>query len=145
MEPRQWFGRLSVARPAFRGEDRAMTYSGHVENGQVVFDATPGLPDGTPAVVSVAATAGPLEVQEDREIPTLYEQTDHRDRLGGGQCGVSGDGTTRAADADSTVLIRSLRAEQYALWTSTPTCRWLLWPLRMDCLSRRQFFSSSGC
>ena len=48
-----------------------MTYHGHIENGQVVFDAAPGLPDGTPVIVSVAQTAA--ETKE-REIPTLYER-----------------------------------------------------------------------
>lgn len=49
-----------------------MTFSGHIENGQVVFDAAPGLPDGTPVVVSVAPTA--VEPTPVREIPTLYER-----------------------------------------------------------------------
>jgi hypothetical protein len=48
-----------------------MTYHGHIEGGQVVYDAAPGLPDGTPVVVTVVkeTTAG-----EDRKIPTLYER-----------------------------------------------------------------------
>jgi hypothetical protein len=50
----------------------AMTYSGHIENGQVVFDAAPGLPEGTPVVVSVVPTAA--EPTPEREIPTLYER-----------------------------------------------------------------------
>jgi hypothetical protein len=49
-----------------------MTFNGHIENGQVVFDATPGLPDGTPVVVTVAARAA--EPTAEREIPTLYER-----------------------------------------------------------------------
>jgi hypothetical protein len=49
-----------------------MTYAGHIENGQVVFDAAPGLPEGTPVVVSVVATAA--EGKPERESPTLYEQ-----------------------------------------------------------------------
>ena len=48
-----------------------MTYHGHIENGRVVFDSAPGLPDGTPVVVSVVPTA---EGTEEREIPTLYER-----------------------------------------------------------------------
>jgi hypothetical protein len=56
---------------ALGGEDRAMTYSGHIENGRVVFDGAPALPDGTPVVVSVVEQAAqPVE----REIPTLYER-----------------------------------------------------------------------
>ena len=51
-----------------------MTYSGHVENGRVVFDGAPGLPDGTPVVVSVVAKAAHSEAQEEREIPSLYER-----------------------------------------------------------------------
>jgi hypothetical protein len=51
-----------------------MTYSGHIENGQVVFDGAPALPDGTPVVVSVAAKAAQSEDQEERENPTLYER-----------------------------------------------------------------------
>lgn len=49
-----------------------MTYSGHIENGQVVFDAATGLPDGTPVVVSVVPTAA--EPTPERKSPTLYEQ-----------------------------------------------------------------------
>lgn len=49
-----------------------MTFSGHIENGQVVFDAAPGLPDGTPVVVSVVPTAA--ESKPEREAPTLYER-----------------------------------------------------------------------
>ena len=48
-----------------------MTYHGHIENGQVVFDAAPGLPEGTPVVVTVVPA--PVETNE-REIPTLYER-----------------------------------------------------------------------
>ena len=48
-----------------------MTYSGHIENGRVVFDGAPGLPDGTPVVVSVVAKDAQPEA---REIPTLYER-----------------------------------------------------------------------
>lgn len=48
-----------------------MTFSGHIENGRVVLDAAPGLPDGTPVVVTVAQA--PAE-SKDREIPTLYER-----------------------------------------------------------------------
>jgi hypothetical protein len=67
-----------------------MTFSGHIENGLVVFDAAPGLPDGTPVVVSViektatekAATdktvtekTKPAPAKDgEREIPTLYER-----------------------------------------------------------------------
>ena len=48
-----------------------MTFNGHIENGQVVFDGLPGLPDGTPVVVSVVVKPA---VDDDREIPTLYER-----------------------------------------------------------------------
>ena len=48
-----------------------MTFSGHIENGQVVFDTTPGLPDGTPVVVSVVQQPA---AADEREIPTLYER-----------------------------------------------------------------------
>ena len=48
-----------------------MTYHGHIENGQVVFDAAPGLPDGTQVVVSVVQTSSK---PKEREIPTLYER-----------------------------------------------------------------------
>lgn len=48
-----------------------MTFNGHIENGQVVFDAAPGLPDGTPVVVTVLQTPSD---SMDREIPTLYER-----------------------------------------------------------------------
>lgn len=51
-----------------------MTYSGHIENGRVVFDGAPALPDGTPVIVSVAAKVVPSDAQEAREIPTLYER-----------------------------------------------------------------------
>lgn len=67
-----------------------MTFNGHIENGLVVFDAAPGLPDGTPVVVSVieksvvekAATdktvtekTEPVPAQDgERQIPTLYER-----------------------------------------------------------------------
>jgi hypothetical protein len=48
-----------------------MTYSGHIENGSVVFDGPLNLPNGTPVVVSVVEQAAePVE----REIPTLYER-----------------------------------------------------------------------
>jgi hypothetical protein len=49
-----------------------MTFNGHIENGQVVFDAAPGLPDGTPVVVSVVKQSA--EPVAEREIPTLYER-----------------------------------------------------------------------
>ncbi|MGE0769935.1 MAG: hypothetical protein AB7L90_26145 [Hyphomicrobiaceae bacterium] len=48
-----------------------MTYSGHIENGLVVFDAAPGLPDGTAVVVTVVEKSAPAT---EREIPTLYER-----------------------------------------------------------------------
>jgi hypothetical protein len=48
-----------------------MTFHGHIENGHVVLDATPGLPDGTPVVVTVVQTQAE---NKDREIPTLYER-----------------------------------------------------------------------
>lgn len=48
-----------------------MTYHGHIENGQVILDGAPGLPDGTPVVVTVVEKPA---TSEDREIPTLYEQ-----------------------------------------------------------------------
>lgn len=48
-----------------------MTFNGHIENGQVVFDAAPGLPDGTPVVVSVVQRPA---AEGEREIPTLYER-----------------------------------------------------------------------
>ncbi len=48
-----------------------MTFNGHIENGRVVFDGPPGLPDGTPVVVTVVEKNA--ETAE-REIPTLYER-----------------------------------------------------------------------
>jgi hypothetical protein len=48
-----------------------MTYHGHIEDGKVVFDAAPGLPDGTPVVVMIVQ---PPKATNDREIPTLYER-----------------------------------------------------------------------
>ena len=48
-----------------------MTYHGHIENGHVVLDTAPGLPDGTPVVITVVQT--PVETKG-REIPTLYER-----------------------------------------------------------------------
>jgi len=48
-----------------------MIYSGHIENGRVVFDAAPELPDGTPVVVTIVEK---LAVSADRETPTLYER-----------------------------------------------------------------------
>ncbi len=48
-----------------------MTFHGHIEDGRVVLDATPALPDGTAVVVTVVET--PAETK-DREIPTLYER-----------------------------------------------------------------------
>jgi hypothetical protein len=62
-----------------------MTFNGHIENGLVVFDAAPGLPDGTPVVVSVIEKAvtdktvvektEPAPAQDgERKIPTLYER-----------------------------------------------------------------------
>lgn len=50
---------------------RKMTYHGHIEDGKVVFDAAPGLPNGTQVVVSVVPA--PVKAEE-REIPTLYER-----------------------------------------------------------------------
>jgi hypothetical protein len=48
-----------------------MTFNGHIENGLVVFDAAPGLPDGTPVVVTVVEKSVPTP---EREIPTLYDR-----------------------------------------------------------------------
>lgn len=48
-----------------------MTYHGHIEDGKVVFDAAPGLPDGTQVVVSVVPV---IVKSEERELPTLYER-----------------------------------------------------------------------
>jgi hypothetical protein len=48
-----------------------MTFNGHIENGQVVFDVAPGLPNGTPVVVTIVENSAP---KEEREIPTLYER-----------------------------------------------------------------------
>ena len=48
-----------------------MTFHGHIENGLVVFDAAPGLPDGTPVVVVVSA---PSQGATGLTGPTLYEQ-----------------------------------------------------------------------
>lgn len=48
-----------------------MTYNGHIENGHVVFDGPPGLPDGTPVVVTVVEKSAK---EPEREIPTLYER-----------------------------------------------------------------------
>lgn len=49
-----------------------MTYHGHIENGQVVFDAAPGLPEGTPVVVTVVLAS--VEPKA-REIQTLYRRS----------------------------------------------------------------------
>lgn len=57
-----------------------MTFHGHIENGLVVFDAAPGLPDGTPVVVTVAEKSvvektEPTPAKDaERKVPTLYER-----------------------------------------------------------------------
>jgi hypothetical protein len=48
-----------------------MTLHGHIENGRVVLDAAPALPDGTQVLVTIVQAQ--LETN-DREIPTLYER-----------------------------------------------------------------------
>jgi hypothetical protein len=48
-----------------------MTYSGHIENGRVVFDAVPGLPDGTQVTVIVGSQQPAVD---DEDVPTIYEQ-----------------------------------------------------------------------
>jgi hypothetical protein len=48
-----------------------MTYHGHIENGHVILDGAPGLPDGTPVVVTVVPAR---EEPTARETPTLYER-----------------------------------------------------------------------
>lgn len=48
-----------------------MTFSGHFQDGKVVFDVAPSLADGTPVIVTVVEQVA--EASE-REIPTLYER-----------------------------------------------------------------------
>jgi hypothetical protein len=48
-----------------------MTFNGHIENGQVVFDSPLNLPDGT-AVTVVVGHGKVAEHEED--VPTIFEQ-----------------------------------------------------------------------
>ena len=54
-----------------------MTYRGHIENGVVVFDAPPDLPEGAVVDVHVVRCA---DAEVEGEAPTLYEQ--YRDIIG---------------------------------------------------------------
>ena len=47
-----------------------MTYHGHIENGQVIFNEEVNLPNGTEVTVFVRAKGKDGE----EEVPTLYEQ-----------------------------------------------------------------------
>lgn len=49
----------------------AITLHGHIENGRVVLDAIPTVPDGTRVEVIVIPT--PTEAT-DRKVPTLFER-----------------------------------------------------------------------
>ena len=48
-----------------------MTYQGHVENGTVVLDESPTLPEGAKVEVAVLDTEALCE--DDESLPTLYE------------------------------------------------------------------------
>ncbi len=48
-----------------------MTFNGHIENGRVVFDGPPNLPDGTEVTVFVSAKAPD---ESGVKGPTLYER-----------------------------------------------------------------------
>ena len=49
-----------------------MTYQGHVENGMVVLDESPALPEG--AKVELAVLDAEASCEDDESLPTLYEQ-----------------------------------------------------------------------
>jgi hypothetical protein len=49
-----------------------MVYQGHVENGTVRLDDLPVLPEG--AKVEVRLLAEDLPMEEDQQIPSLYER-----------------------------------------------------------------------
>lgn len=48
-----------------------MTFNGHIENGQVVFDGPLNLPDGTE--VTVVVSHGKAAEREE-DVPTIFEQ-----------------------------------------------------------------------
>jgi hypothetical protein len=51
-----------------------MTLNGHIENGRVVLDAAPSLPDGTRVEVTVISTGSPTKSPNDKKSSgTLYE------------------------------------------------------------------------
>jgi hypothetical protein len=49
----------------------AMTYHGHVQNGTIVLDAAPKLPEGAEVVVSIVAPPAPSEASG---IASLYDR-----------------------------------------------------------------------
>lgn len=47
-----------------------MTYHGHIENGQVIFNEAINLPNGAEVAVSIIAKG----TDGEEDVPTLYEQ-----------------------------------------------------------------------